>query len=78
MARERAVVVAEWEQAGAERRPKLAVPLPDGASAMDVTSQPAPSLLPSPNCLLVEVWADGSYLDALPPGDVLSREAMDG
>jgi hypothetical protein len=68
-------VLAEWETLpDGTRQPKLAVPLPAGASAMDVCAQPAASIPTNPNALVVEVWADTVYLDSLPAGEVLWRE----
>ena len=72
MARERAHVLASWS---ADRVPTLALPLPAGASLMDTTGQQ--NVLPSPNVLVVEVWADSTFFDALPPGDVTKREPFD-
>lgn len=72
---ERAIVIAEWQQVGGVNTPVLAQPLPAGASWMDATGQPAASLIPDPNVVLLEVWAESDYLDSL-GDDVLTREAM--
>lgn len=74
---ESAIVIAEWQVVDGVYTPVLAQPLPAGASWMDATGQPAASLIPDPNVVLLEVWAESAYLDSL-GDDVLTRESING
>lgn len=79
---ERAAVLTSWQEndTGSSFALLTAHPLPPGASVMDVTGQPAVNLLPDPNALVVEVWADTEYLDEIEssdPGSVLWCEAIE-
>jgi hypothetical protein len=65
MARERATVILPWEVVGGFTQMKLPIALPAGASIMDATGQNASGLMPNPNVMIAEVWADTTYIDSL-------------